>query len=252
MTTLDLLIPLYNEQYRLRLTLKALANFKAPPSIKIRDVIFVNDGSADSTLNILKKVKLKFSKKIISYKQNRGKGYAIKQGLLASTANYVLFFDADMSTPLSEIKKFIPFFKNNYGLVIGTRKNGHSTVISHQPPLREKMGKVFTFVSQLILNTWVTDFTCGFKALRSDVAQEIASRMKIDRWSFDSEILFLAKSFGFSMHEQAVTWSNEPNTKVNLFWDAIRSLKELLQIRCYHLLGKYNLATTANLSTIEA
>ncbi len=251
MITIDFLIPVYNEEQRLGLTFHALSRFVAPRGIKLNKIIFVNDGSHDNTLKILKSTKIKYKKEVISYAKNRGKGYAIKQGLLKSSADYVLFFDADMSTPLTELKKFLPFFQDEYGLVIGTRKNGQSTVISHQPILRESLGKIFTLLSQLILNTWVTDFTCGFKALRHDVAQAIGSRIQINRWGFDSEIIFIARVFGFSMHEQAVVWSNEPNTKVNLLRDAIRSFKELLTIRYNQITGKYSLEKDCKLATIK-
>ena len=163
-TTLDIIIPVYNESQRLKLTFQALNSFATPRGLKISKVIFVNDGSTDATLEVLESAKIKFPKKIITYTHNQGKGSAIKLGFLNATADYALFMDADMSTPLTELSKLLPYIKEKIPVVIGTRKNGHSTVTVHQPWVREHLGKVFTFLSQLILNTWVTDFTCGFKA----------------------------------------------------------------------------------------
>ncbi|MBU1089076.1 glycosyltransferase, partial [Patescibacteria group bacterium] len=192
MITINFVIPAYNEQKRLEKTFKALNSFRPPKGIKITKVIFVNDGSTDSTLKILKNTKLKFSKKIISYSQNQGKGYAIKQGFLSANADYALFFDTDMSTPISELKKILPLLKQNIPVIIGTRKNGQSTVTTPQPIYRQILGRCFTYLSNIILNTWVTDFTCGFKAFSRQAYQSIAPLMTINGWSFDSEILFLA------------------------------------------------------------
>jgi len=240
MTNIDFIIPVYNESKRLKTTFQALNSFVAPKGAKIAKVIFVNDGSTDNTLKLLRSKALKFSKKIVTYTQNMGKGYAVKKGFLAATADYALFMDADMSTPLTELAKLMPFISQNQPVVIGTRKNGHSTVTVHQPWVREHLGKVFTLLSQIILNTWVTDFTCGFKAFSRPAYSVIAPRMAINRWGFDSEILFIARILGFPIQEKALTWANEPNSRVNLAKDIARSFSELLQIRLNHLSGKYS------------
>ncbi|MFA5828635.1 MAG: glycosyltransferase [Candidatus Shapirobacteria bacterium] len=239
--TIDFIIPVYNESMRLSSTVSALNSFAAPKDLKVTKVIFINDGSTDKTLALLKSAKIKFPKKIVSYPKNMGKGFAIKQGFLAATSDYALFFDADMSTPLSEIKKFIPFISANTSVILGTRKNGHSTVIKHQPWLRENLGKCFTLLSRIILNTNVTDFTCGFKAFSKPAYQTIGRLMTIPRWGFDSEIIFLASRLNFSIAEKSVIWADEPNTKVHLLKDIFRSLSELLQIRVNYFKGVYQL-----------
>lgn len=244
-TTIDFIIPVYNESKRLNTTISALNSFASPKDLKINKVIFVNDGSKDNTLSLLKSAKIKFPKKIVTYPQNMGKGYAIKQGFLTAKSDYALFFDADMSTPLSEINKFMPFIKNNAPVILGTRKNGHSTVIKHQPWLRENLGKCFTLLSQIILNTKVTDFTCGFKAFSKPVYQIVGSQMTINRWGFDSEIIFLVSRLGFPIQEKAVVWTDEPNTKVNLLKDIYRSFSELLEIRVNYFKGAYQLKNKA-------
>lgn len=244
MKSLDLIIPVYNESPRLKLTFQAINSFTPPRGIKINKVIFVNDGSTDNTLQKLKNARLKFSKKILSYSHNQGKGAAIKLAFLNATADYALFLDADMSTPLTELPKFISFIRQNIPIIIGTRKNGHSTVTIHQPWIREHLGKVFTFLSQLILNTWVTDFTCGFKAFSRPAYITIAPLMTINRWGFDSEIIFLGKIFNFPIQEKSLTWADNPNSRVNLFKDIFRSLGELLQIRFNQFSGLYQRAFT--------
>ena len=244
MTTLDLIIPVYNESKRLKLTFQALNSFLPPRGIKINKIIFVNDGSTDNTLQKLKNSRLNFSKKILSYSHNQGKGAAIKLGFLNATADYALFLDADMSTPLTELTKFLPFIRQNIPIIIGTRKNGHSTVTVHQPWIREHLGRVFTLLSQIILNTWVTDFTCGFKVFSRPAYTTIAPLMTVNRWGFDSEVIFLGKIFNFPIQEKSLTWANNPNSRVNLSKDALRSLTELFQIRFNHLSGLYQSALT--------
>ncbi len=239
MKTLSFVIPVFNEEERIFKTLQALEKGVYFTGLTLDEVIFVNDGSTDYTLKLLKEWDkyrtTNFSVKIISYKQNKGKGYAIKQGMLASKADYTLFFDADMSTPLNELNKFLPFIEQNIDVIIGTRKNGHSTVVKHQPLYRELLGRGFTFLSQLILNTWVTDFTCGFKAFSRKAKTSIFQNAKINRWGYDAEILFLARTNQYNMQEVPVVWANDDRSKVNLIVDIPKTLFDLLYIRAAHL-----------------
>lgn len=236
--SLSFVIPVYNESLRLSKTFKALKAFRMPKGLILEEVIFVNDGSTDTTkFQIEKQTKIKV--KLVSYKQNMGKGYAIRKGMLASKSDYTLFFDADMSTPLSELKKFVPGMQKGLDVVIGTRKNGHSTVVVHQPLYRELLGKCFTLLSQVILNTWVTDFTCGFKAFSKEATQAIFPVAAINRWGYDSELLFLARIRRLSMIEVPVKWSDDRGTKVKLFTAVFTSLSELITIRKNDLTGVY-------------
>lgn len=254
MKTISLVIPVYNEQKRINKTIKALSSGFNFPYLKLEKVIFVDDGSTDKTLSILKKNVDKLEKILraevilVTYKPNRGKGYAVKTGMLKSDSDYTLYFDADMATPLSEVEKFIPLMKKGSAVIIGTRKNGKSTVIDHQPLYRELMGRMFTLLSKLILNTWVTDFTCGFKAFSRNAKDEIFTRSMIDRWGYDAEILFLARKLGNRINERAVVWSDDKNSKVKVFQAAITSFTELIRIRFYDISGKYQLSCNLRLS----
>lgn len=278
MKSLSFVIPVYNEAKRIQKTFKALEELQLPAGLKLKEIIFVNDGSTDTTelqirdyaTGIIKtrharktsrhsKAKPKnlmrsfanaqvvqtqrdnkqYTITLVTYRQNQGKGYAIKQGMLASTADYTLFFDADMSTPLSQIEKFMPFIKKNLDVIIGTRKNGQSTVLNHQPYYRELLGRGFTKLSQIVLNVQVTDFTCGFKAFSKQANIAIFSKAKVNRWGYDAEILFLANRMGFSMVEKAVTWSNDENTKVNLYKAVPQTLADLAYIRFTHTIKPF-------------
>lgn len=243
MKTISFVIPVYNEEKRLKKAFKALKNLKLPRGLKLNEVIFVNDGSTDKTVGILKKnipsvfpispISL-ISPKIISYSQNKGKGYAVKQGMLASKADYTLFFDADISTPLSEINKFMPYIKNDIDVIIGTRKNGESTVIKHQPFFREILGRGFTLITQKFLGLNVTDFTCGFKAFSKQAKEKIFSKSKINSWGYDAEIIFLAQKNNLTIAEKAVTWSNDEQTKVKLHKAIPQTLFDLIKILWKH------------------
>src|SRR3989440_7138720 len=159
MITVSFIIPVANEEKRLEKTFTALQTVRVPHGIRLTEVIFVNDGSTDLTASMIKEFG-KHNKRVrlISYTQNQGKGYAVRQGMLAATGDYALFFDADMSTSLSQIKKFVPYMENHTDVIIGTRKNGKSTVISRQPWYREVIGKCFTKLTQFLLQVDVTDF----------------------------------------------------------------------------------------------
>ncbi len=150
MVTISFVIPLFNEEKRIGKLFEALTSVRIPRGLKLEKVIFVNDGSKDTTLQSLTSFTKKghtFETKIITYKENRGKGHAIKLGMLEASSDYTLFFDADISTPLSELTKFVPHIKKNIEVIVGTRKNGKSTVIVHQPKYREFLGKGFTLIT---------------------------------------------------------------------------------------------------------
>lgn len=233
MKTISFVIPVYNEAKRLGKTFKALRELQLPHGLKLQEIIFVNDGSTDKTKSDIRKL-LKANIKLISYKQNKGKGYAVKQGMLASTADYTLLLDADMSTPFSELTKFIPFIKRDIDVIVGTRKNGHSTVIKHQPIIRELLGIGFTKLTRLLLGLNGTDFTCGFKAFSKKAVASIFPNSIINRWAYDAEILLLAQKQHLTIVEKSVLWTNDEATKVAIPTAILQTLYELVTIVYTH------------------
>lgn len=238
MKTISFVIPVFNEENRIEKTFKALNELVLPRGLRLSKIVFVNDGSKDRTLWLLKRFlkqsKLRNKISIISYQPNQGKGFAVKQGMLSTDSDYSLFFDADMSTPLTELKKFLPFIKNEVDVIVGTRKNGHSTVVVHQPKYREFLGKGFTYLTKFSLGLSVSDFTCGFKAFSKRSIGEIFENAVIKGWGYDAEVIFLAKKYGFSISEKAVTWANDERTKVNIYKAVPQTLTELYKIRWTH------------------
>ena len=238
MKTLSFVIPVYNEQTRIKKTFEALKRVKLPHGLKLSEVIFVNDGSTDQTKTKINRFRSKNKKianiKLVNYEKNMGKGFAVRQGMLSGSADYILFFDADMSTPLSEIDKFVPLMEADADVIFGTRKNGQSTVLKHQPLYRELLGKGFTLMTKAALGVKTTDFTCGFKAFSRNASFRIFSKALINGWGYDAEIAFLAKKSGFEIYEQSVIWTNDERTKVKLYKAIPQTVADLFKIHLNH------------------
>lgn len=238
---------MYNEAERITLSTEQIKRGIKSKTLKLTEVVFVDDGSTDKTLARIRrysrelKSELGITVKIISYKENRGKGYALRQGMLTASADYVLLADVDMSTPLTELSKLDPYIQLGEEVIIGTRKNGESTVMVAQPRYRQIMGKAFTKMTQLFLNVYVTDFTCGFKLLSNNAVKAIFTMSKIDRWGYDAEIMFLAQKYGYFIREKALLWYNDDRTNVRVLGAVVQTLKELIQIRFNDIRGVYSI-----------
>ena len=233
---LSVIIPVFNEEKRIKNLKEIISYFK-----KHRftwETIIVNDGSTDKTVQVLKSLKRENKFRLISYSPNKGKGAAIKEGILSAKGKYRLFLDIDLSTPITEFDKLLPYIKK-YDIVIGSRKMKGSNVIIHQPISREILGKMFTLLSQRILQMRVSDFTCGFKCFSKKAVEEIFPKQTIDRWGFDSEILYISKLKKHSVKEIPVSWKNDPGTKVKFPQDILQSLEELIRIRINSYKGLY-------------
>lgn len=233
---LSVIIPIYNETTRLQNV--AIVDAYLKKQNFLSEIIIVNDGSDEKTDKVILPLKEKYKFDLISYKKNQGKGYAVKMGMLHAKGEHRLFVDIDLSTPIEELEKFLPIIKK-YPVVIGSRKVSGATVLLHQNILRENMGKVFTFLSQQLLQLPLSDFTCGFKCFSAEAAEKIFSHLTINRWGFDSEAMFLANYYKFPIKEIPVIWKNEPNSRVRFPQDAIISFSELIKIRLHHLQGQY-------------
>lgn len=234
---LSVIIPVYNEEKRIENILK-IDKFLKKKKIAF-ELVVINDGSIDNTLKRIRSVKEDINFNLISFQKNKGKGYAVKQGMLNSKGKYRLFMDIDLSTPIEEIVNFLPFLKK-YEVMIGSRRIKGARFEKRQPFIRESLGKGFTFLSKIILKMNISDFTCGFKCFTDQAANEIFSRQLLKRWSFDSEILFIANKLNYRVKEVPVSWYNNPGTKVRFPQDIIHSFFDLLKIRYYNMKEKYN------------
>ncbi len=237
---LSIVVPVYNEAGRLAKTFRSLERFAALPHCPSLEAVFVDDGSSDETAGLVRNFAARFKgARLVSHEKNRGKGAAVRTGMLASRGLWRLFMDADMATDLTEFQKFAPFFSSGASVLIGSRRVLGAQVLVHQPFLRERMGGVYTALANFITDAGVSDFTCGFKCFSAAAANAIFSRSRIARWSYDAEILFLAHRLGYAIREVPVVWKNDGATRVRLWRDAPRSFFDLCLLRVYAALGYY-------------
>jgi dolichyl-phosphate beta-glucosyltransferase len=237
--TLSLVIPAYNEEERIGKSLEEIflfCNALGDPY----EVIVVDDGSEDETVALLRR---RFGDRpqlrIVQQPERRGKGAAVQQGMLNGQGDYLFFSDADLSVPIHTLPSFLTELRNHCDVAIGSRRAPGAKIEIHQPVFRETMGRVFTWLSNLVLGLRHSDATCGFKGFRREIAKELFGRQRLNNWSFDSEILYLARLKGYRVSEIAVTWRNDKATKVRLWKDVVASFLSLLSIRSNHLSGKY-------------
>ncbi|MFN3551296.1 MAG: dolichyl-phosphate beta-glucosyltransferase [Endomicrobiia bacterium] len=233
---ISIVIPVYNEESCIEKTLIKTREFLISKDIEY-EIIVADDGSTDKTRQIVEKFvnDVKDNNiKFVTENKHLGKGYAVNLGMKNASAEYILFMDADLSTDIVELEKFLLYMRQGIDVIIGSRRIPGSKIVVHQPFYREFMGQVFTWIANLILGTNFSDFTCGFKCFSSYAKNEIFRRQKITNWSFDAEILFLAKKLGFKIKEVPVIWKNDPSTKVNLFRDTLSSFRGLIKIRKIH------------------
>lgn len=240
--SLSIIVPVYNEKSRLHF-LPLICQYFQKILPHQHEVIFVDDGSTDNTYKLLLGQQKKYQYKIIHYPHNRGKGFAVRQGMLNAVGRHRLFMDLDLSVSPDTWQSCQKHLKYT-DILIGVRRLPDSQIAVHQPWLRENMGRVFTWLSKTILQTDISDFTCGFKIFSRQASLEVFSRSRIDRWGFDSEILFIARSLGYRIFQFPVVWKDNPNTRVNLFSDAIKSFTDLLLVRFYSILGAYTRTLT--------
>lgn len=237
----SLIIPCFNEEKRLEKGLaQALAYLEKQPYVW--ELILVNDGSTDKTSILLKKASQNSPIKIVTHKENLGKGAAIRDGMLAARGKYVLFSDIDFSTPISELPRFLILLKK-YDVAIGVRRHPQSQIKKHQPLYRESLGQVFTKLTNLLAVPGIYDFTCGFKGFRNHVGKHLFTFMKTERWAYDAEVLFLADKFGYQIAQVPVVWADNSSTKVHLVQDGMQALVDLMLIRWRDIRGEYRAET---------
>ncbi len=235
----SVIIPVYNEERRIPKTIDRIcAFFSATASAHRIDIIFVNDGSTDTTEVVLKEYQKKFSFELISYSENKGKGYAIRQGALAAKGEWVVFFDIDLATPLEEFNQLLTSLTISDAVVIGSRRLAGSRIQKSESRIRVFLGHGFTKLSNILVPK-VTDFTCGFKCFSQKAVQTVFPRALINRWGFDTELLYIAHIHKLPIRQIPVAWTHDTDSKVRVGKAIISSLSELIQMAYNRYSGRY-------------
>jgi dolichyl-phosphate beta-glucosyltransferase len=247
--SLSVIIPAYNEAARLGKTLRVVFDYlnrHAPES----ELIVVDDGSSDETAVVAERsivdAGATVSAKVIRIQPNRGKGYAVRAGLLAAHAPIALFSDADLSTPITEIPKLVdPIERGLSDLTFGSRALDRSLIGVHQPWRREQGGRVINLIVRLATRLPFWDTQCGFKAFRMSVCRPIIEAATIERFGFDVEYLYIAHLAGLRLSEIPVRWDHNEGSKLSVWRDTPRLLNEVRTIRRQVQHGAYREAINA-------
>jgi len=230
----SLVIPAFNEADRIAKTLRESLRYLETTSAR-SELIVVNDGSTDATSEVVREVfaePTSIATRLLEHFPNRGKGAAVRQGLLSATKSVGLFSDADLSTPIEEAPKLIePIAADELDIAFGSRALDRSLIGHRQPWRREQGGRVFNLIVRLATGLPFWDTQCGFKAFRLDVFRPILERAKTDGFGFDVELLYLARQAGLRMKEIPVRWNHNEGSKVSFARDSVRMLREIAALR---------------------
>jgi len=238
--SLSIIIPAYNEETRLPSTLLQVTNYFAQSEWRPAEILVVDDGSQDRTVQVAEEFAANGCPvRVLRNPGNRGKGFAVRHGMQEGTGQWLLFTDADLSTPIAEIEKLWNAVRDgDTAVAIGSRALDRSLIGVRQPVFRERAGQLFNWVMQRVLGLALKDTQCGFKLFRQDAARAIFERQKLDRFSFDAEALFLARKLGFAIREVPVRWNDVAGSKVSIASGA-RSFADLLRVRLNDWRGIY-------------
>ena len=233
---ISIVIPAYNEEVRLGKTLRHIITHCTQRKYTI-EIIIVDDGSTDNTAGVVKETQKQYPDAEIHhvfYSMNRGKGYAVKQGMLQARYDWILLTDSDLATPIEELDRFLKYLQ--YDIIIGSRAvQGAEVVTSFHKKL---LGRIGNMLINMLAVKGVKDTQCGFKLFKKRVAQKLFPLQTIDRFGFDFEILYLAQRYKYTIREIPVHWVNQPGSKVHGS-DYLKTFFELLKIRWNAIKGVY-------------
>ncbi len=233
-------IPAYNEEDTLEAAARALAGVLSRLSPLEWEIIIVNDGSLDRSAEIADRLADDAHIRIVRHERNRGKGAAVRTGVLLTRGDVVLICDADMSTPPDTLGPFLAELSRGADLVTGDRRSRHSRIERPQSLLRRFMGGVYAALARWITGISLRDFNCGFKLIRGDAARSLLQRCRSDGWTWDVEVIALAARSGLTVRALPVTWRQGDRTSVRPFCGAVKSLVDLTAL-WFRLRGAKNL-----------
>lgn len=244
-----IIIPAYNESARLGTSLDRVLHFVKQQQWDA-EIIVVNDGSSDDTADIVRqRAELNPILRLLENPGNCGKGYSVRHGVLNARGTFILFTDADLSSPIEEALKLVQALDRGFDIAIGSRWVQKELQTQRQSLGRQILGRVFNLFLRVLLRLDFKDTQCGFKAFRRNAARVIFPLQRIEGWGFDPEILFLARKFGFSVAEVPVVWGHDERTRIHPIADGSRMLLEMARIRWYSMTGEYDRRLRRSAST---
>ena len=227
---LSIVIPAFNEENRISATLRRIRDYLSDQSYEA-EVLVVIDGSQDRTIDLVREFAADYPTLfVLNNESNRGKGFAVRRGMLESQGKFLLFSDADLSTPIEEVERLLWQLHSGYDIAIASRALPDADIRVRQPWWRQLMGRTFNRLVQRLILPGIWDSQCGFKCFRREVAQQVFFRQRIDRFGFDVEILWLARKLGYRIAEVPVTWINDPFSQVRPIRDSFRMLVDIFRI----------------------
>ena len=242
---LSIVIPAYNESSRIEATLERVMNCVDAQGWDA-EVLVVDDGSKDETASIVERwMDLYPRLHLIKNPGNRGKGYSVRNGLLQSAGDIVMFTDADLSAPMEEANRLLAAIEAGADVAIGSRWMDRARQTIQQPLYRQVFGRCFNGITRGVMGLPFKDTQCGFKAFRRNAAQVIFRLQTIERWGFDPEILFIARKLRYAIVEVPVTWGHDERSRMSYLKDGMKMLEEMAVIRYNSLAGRYDQAIAA-------
>ena len=229
---LSVVIPAFNEESRISDTLSQVVEYLSAQTYEW-EVVVANDGSTDRTAQLVARVSLEHPTVRIVDLPHRGKGWAVKNGMLAARGEYRVFCDADLSVPITQVERLLPPNGPRCDIVLGSREAPGAERVG-EPSSRHLMGRVFNFLVSRLAIPGLDDTQCGFKCFRSWAAQELFTKQTMDGFSFDVELLYLARQHGLTFTEVGIDWYYQPQSKVRRVQDSLAMTIDLIKIRWRH------------------
>ena len=233
---LSIVVPAYNEARRIRSTLESLCHFKESASYSI-ELIVVDDGSTDQTVETA----LEFPAiRLVRNDRNHGKGFTVRHGALEARGEFILFTDADLSTPIEEVDKLLSALQSSGAdCAVGSRALKRELIGIHQPWFRDVAGRFFNLLVRIFTGLRLHDTQCGFKLFRRCSTRRAFELQRVEGFGFDPELLFLIEKQGGKVVEVPVRWNDNPATKIRFLRDSTRMFLDLLAIRWRAFTGQY-------------
>lgn len=235
---LSIIIPAYNEENRLPRTLEQVLSFLQTQPYSF-EALVVENGSSDRTFEVAQKYAQTHPQVTVLKETQRGKGNAVRRGMLEAKGEYRFICDADLSMPIEEVKKFLPPQLNDFDIAIGSRE-APGAVRYNEPSYRHFGGRAINLIIRLFILPGFQDTQCGFKCFRAEVAEDLFRQQTLTGWSFDIEILYLARRKKLRIKEIPIDWYFFKDSKVNALRDALKMISDIFVIHLNALRGKYD------------